>query len=193
MTRKRIIAGIVAIAGGFIFVIIVLALHILQPNYDPVHQHMSELAIGPYGLLMLIAFSSFATAVFSVQVGLRPLGAPLMFRILLMAAAFCLLGAGIVKLDAAPFLHVGFIAAVFVLLVVAMYLLPRTILWFHTSAARFASWGLAAVTTLSVSLGGRIPAGIAQRIAASCILLWLFWTGWHIIIANEIGDDSGSK
>lgn len=185
MKRKNQIAGAVSIAGALIFIITVIGLHSLRAEYNPASQHMSELAIGPYGFMMLMAFSGLSIGVFSVQAGLRRLDAPFILRMLLLAAAVCLLGAGIYKLDKAPVLHVSLIAAFFVLSVVSMYLLPVTTPQFRSWTSRLTSWGMAAGTALSVSLGGTIPYGIAQRMAAGCILIWLIWVGWQIFAAKE--------
>ena len=116
----------IAIAGSVGFLTIVIALHFLQPFYDPVQQHMSELALGPHGSLMLMAFSSFAISVYSIQRGLRILRAPQILRMILASAAICLFGSGMVKLNSVPVLHVVLIALAFLLLVIAMYLLPQT-------------------------------------------------------------------
>jgi len=50
-----------------VFIFIVAGLHLMQTHYDPVHQLMSELALGQYGFLMLFAFLAFSLALFSTQ------------------------------------------------------------------------------------------------------------------------------
>ena len=51
-----------ALVGVAMFVIAVVALHLLQPNYEPTHQLMSELALGPYGWAMIVAFGQIDSA-----------------------------------------------------------------------------------------------------------------------------------
>jgi hypothetical membrane protein len=182
-------AGLITIAGAAGFIIITVLLHFLQPQYDPANQFMSELVFGPHGSLMLIAFSCFATSVFGAQWGFGLIGSPRTVRLLLFLAGVCLLGAGIFRLNTEPELHVGLIASAFVMLVLTMYVLPKRMRALPASSLRNVSWGLATGTTISVALGGTIPAGIAQRTAAACILLWLFYAGWQIITGKIIQDD----
>jgi hypothetical protein len=51
--------------GVAIFVIIVVALHLLQPEYEPTRQLMSELALGQYGWAMFVAFLGLAIALYA--------------------------------------------------------------------------------------------------------------------------------
>ena len=185
MRFKKAYSGAGAVGGAIGFIIVVIALQLLQPGYDPIQQLMSELAMGPFGSLMTIAFFSFGMSLFSVHFGLRLLGAPRTPRMFLTAAAICLLGAGFFKLGDAPVLHVGLVASTFVLVVLAMYLLPKANPRFSSWSSRSVSSGLAAGTAFCVSLGGSIPQGISQRGGASCILIWLFWAGWRIIADRE--------
>lgn len=177
MRPKTNIFGMGVKAGVIGFVAVVVALQFLQPDYDPIHQHISELAIGRYGSVMFFAFSSFAISVFSAQQGLGSTRSPQALRLMLSVAAACLFGAGIFKLNDAAVIHVALIALAFVLLVLAMYFLPQLVAGFNSRRSRITSWGLAAGTAVSVASGGSLPDGIAQRAAAVCILIWLFWVG----------------
>ncbi|MFQ5937783.1 MAG: DUF998 domain-containing protein, partial [Acidiferrobacterales bacterium] len=60
-------AGIAILVGVMLFVPTVATLHFVQPEYEPVHQLMSELALGPFGWAMIIAFAGLGLAVFGVQ------------------------------------------------------------------------------------------------------------------------------
>lgn len=180
MRSKISIKGVGALAGVIGFAGIVLLLQLLNPTYDPMNQHISELALARYGSLMLVAFLCFGYSVFCIQQGLAIVGANQIIKVILNAAAFCLAGAGIFKLSDAPVAHVALIALAFILLVLTMYLLPQ-VASFGSRSARLASWGLAAGTALSVASGGILPDGVAQRIAAACILGWLFWMGLRLI------------
>lgn len=66
-------AGIAVLVGVTLFVSTVATLHFVQPEYEPVHQLMSELALGPFGWAMIIAFAGLALAVFGVQAAV-PIG-----------------------------------------------------------------------------------------------------------------------
>lgn len=176
-----IFAGFITLAGVGGFISIVVALHFVQPQYDPAHQFMSELVFGPRGSLMKIAFPCFAASVLAAQWGFGRIGSQHTVRLLLFLAGGCLLGAGIFRLNTEPELHVGMIASAFVMLVLAMYLLPVQVHALRTRSDRIVCWGLAAGTSFCVGLGNTIPSGIAQRAAAACILLWLSYAGWSII------------
>ena len=162
------------------FVVTVVTLHFLQPAYDPVHQLMSELALGPYGWAMLLAFVGLALAVFGVQAALGGFGGSLHLRFLLSAAALCFLAAGVVPLEVNSDLHIAAIATAFVLSVLAMYLFPSGAGRAASAAPRPLSWCLAAGVAVSVGLGHSVlPMGIGQRLAAICLIAWLAILGWR--------------
>lgn len=80
------------------FLIIVIALHKVQVNYNPIHQLMSELALGEYGIFMFFAFLSFSIAILSSQQIIAMYKNSFSISILLFLASISLLGAGIFKL-----------------------------------------------------------------------------------------------
>jgi hypothetical membrane protein len=185
MKSRRNFWGVGVFAGVIGFVGIVTSLHLLQPNYNPKHQHISELAIGAYGAMMLFAFCSFAISIFCAQQCLGPMGAPRVIRLKLLLAAACMFGAGIFKLNDSATLHVTLIALAFMLLVIAMYLLPQMADKFKSRQSRITSWSLAAGTAIFAALGGTMPAGLAQRATALSILLWLLWVGFRVSCPKE--------
>lgn len=156
---------VIGIAG---FISIVVYLHLIQSDYHPLYQLMSELALGKQGELMLVAFFSFALAVISASLALSNK----LLKILLYLAALALAGAGIFKLGAYTVLHVALVAIAFVLIVLTMYPTPKLS---NTSKTHtLMSWTLAALTALFVALGETlIPIGLAQRLAALTIFCWL--------------------
>ena len=173
------LAGAIVLVGVASFVATVIALHLVQPAYEPLHQLMSELALGPFGWAMIIAFSGLALAVFGVQLALSVLGASPLLRVLLAAAALAFLAAGIFPLGATSEIHIAAIAIAFVLSVLAMYLYPSNASRAATAAPRSISWSLAAGVALSVLLGhSLLPMGVGQRLAALCLLGWLAVVGW---------------
>ena len=66
----RKLSGISAIAGSIPFIAIVSTLHQVQPDYDPMHQLMSELALGHYGWAMLFAFLALGISSIALSIGL---------------------------------------------------------------------------------------------------------------------------
>src|SRR5690348_6179517 len=101
----RRIAAACVLLGVTCFVAVVVSLQVLQPDYDPYGQLMSELALGQRGGWMLGAFVGFSLAVASVAV----LVDGLLVRALLAASALCLLGAGVFPLGRTDILHISLI------------------------------------------------------------------------------------
>lgn len=168
--------SIITLAGAVGFIAIVIYLHFAQTGYSLVHQLMSELAMGRHGSFMLWAFISFALSVAGAIGILTSYKTHLVITLLLSLASMSLVGAGIFTLGTAATLHIGLVALAFILLVLSMYLIPRLVTAFQAPRAIAVCWGLGAGTALFVGLGqGPLPMGLAQRLAAACILLWLSW------------------
>lgn len=173
--------GAAAVGGGATFLVIVVALHFLQPGYDPSSQLMSELALGAHGAAMLAAFVGLAVALAGIQVSIAAMGAAKGLRALLWVAAAFFLGAGIFPLGATSEIHIASIALAFIVSVLAMYLFPTMAGRASRLAPRLVSWGLASGVAASVALGHAVlPMGVAQRAAACFLLLWLAVTGWRL-------------
>ncbi|HEY3232336.1 MAG TPA: DUF998 domain-containing protein [Roseiflexaceae bacterium] len=70
-TRKQVASiATVAIAGIAYFVVIIVALHVLRPDLNPIQRPTSEYAVGPYGYLMTSAFFSMSVASWALVIGL---------------------------------------------------------------------------------------------------------------------------
>lgn len=69
--------GLAALAGVATFVVVVVALHLVQPGYDPAQQLMSELALGPHGSAMILAFTGVGVALLGVQLAVGTRDVPL--------------------------------------------------------------------------------------------------------------------
>ena len=178
-TRRRW-AGTAILAGVVLFVATVATLHFVQPEYDPSHQLMSELALGPFGWAMVIAFVGLALAVFAVQAAISGAGASSWLRFVLSAAAASFLAAGIFPLGVTSEIHIAAIATAFVLSVLAMYFFPSSAGRASAAAPRSISWPLGAGVAASVALGhSLLPMGIGQRLAALCLIVWLIVLGWR--------------
>jgi peptidoglycan/LPS O-acetylase OafA/YrhL len=182
MEAKNKNTGWIVIGGALGFILIVICLHIVQPDYDPVNQLMSELALGRHGSFMLLAFSSFALSVFTAQSGLHQHKSPTIIRLFLVIAAISLLGAGVFRVGRATELHIILVAIAFVQIVLVMFLLPRNVSAFKTPTHTLISWTLGVCTATCVALGQNVvPVGAGQRGAALCILIWLVWVGYSLI------------
>ncbi|NOQ36051.1 MAG: DUF998 domain-containing protein [Methylococcaceae bacterium] len=168
--------GLVILLSALAFISIVTALPFIQSDYSSTEQLMSELALGGYGFLMLFAFLAFAIAVFTAQQILATYDNNLALRTLLIIASCSLAGAGVFELGDYDALHIGLVALAFVLIVLAMYLVPRLIPVFQAPTPTIVCWSLGVATAIFVALGQDfIPMGIAQRLAAGCLFIWLLW------------------
>ena len=168
-------------AGVATFVVVVTLLHALQRDYDPAHQLMSELAQGRHGGAMILAFGGLAVATIGIQHSIGALGASPALRMLLVAAALFFLAAGIFPLGETSEIHIAAIAGAFMLSVLSMYLFPAGSGNASTLAPRALSWPLAAGVAVSIALGlSVVPMGIAQRLAALFLLVWLAIVGWRL-------------
>jgi len=162
--------------GSSGFIGIVAYLHIVQGDYDPVHQLMSELALGEQGNLMLAAFTLLALAASGAIGILATFNNNKLIFVLLSAASASLLGAGVFTLVSATTLHITLVGLAFVLLGLVMYLVPRYISAFQNVEGKLVSWDLGLSMAVAVSLGHNfIPIGVGQRLAAACLLMWLCW------------------
>jgi hypothetical protein len=162
------------------FVGIVVTLHLLQPDYDARDQLMSELALGIYGGAMLPAFVCLAASVFGIQGALGVFDGTITLRAVLFAASLCFLAAGIFPLGRTSDLHIVFIASAFILSGLAMYLFPSMAGRAVGQLPKAFSWTLAGGMAASIAVGQFIPIGIAQRLAATCLLLWIGGVGWRL-------------
>lgn len=175
-------AGSLVLAGAIGFVIVVTILHVLQQGYDPVHQLMSELALGAHGWAMLPAFLFMATSTLSLALGIARLQRSPWLQVVLALATLGFLGAGVFPLGRASEWHILLIAIAFIAVVLAMYLLPSAVPARFGGAARTISWCLAGGTALSVFLGHSIiPIGVGQRLAAACVVTWLCFAGIRLL------------
>ena len=167
-------SSIITLSGVAGFLVIVSYLHIIQVGYSPLHQLMSELALGQGGSLMLFAFLCLSVAIASAANILFNAKAPAAILLLVVTASIAMAGAGIFKLGAATTLHVTLIALAFVQLGLVMYLVPRYVPGFQES--KVISWGFCCGMALAVALGANVlPIGVAQRLATGFVLLWLCW------------------
>ena len=181
MRQNPMLLSAITASGVGVFLLVVIALHLAQPGYDPLNQLMSELALGRHGQFMLVAFLALAIALAAAALNLLFHGRHLVLAALLGLASASFAGAGWVTLGSSAAVHVGFVAAAFVLCGLSMYLLPAMVAAFSALRYRFASWGAGAAMTVSVTLGdSTLAPGLAQRLAAAALLGWLVMVAWGL-------------
>jgi hypothetical protein len=179
LKQTRVVSSVLLIGGVFLFLCVVIPLHFVQANYNPRYQLMSELALGAQGGWMLLAFIGLSCAALGTQTVLWQQQTSGFLRLIFGSVALCFLGSGIFTLGESDVMHITLVALAFVGSVLGMLL-------FSTQAGKAAalmpqrlSLLLAIGITLSVFLGhGVLDIGIAQRLAASCLLLWFVILGW---------------
>jgi hypothetical protein len=70
-TRQQVArAATIALVGVAYFVVIIVVLHFLRPDLNPISQPTSEYAVGQYGFLMTSAFFGMSLASFALVIGL---------------------------------------------------------------------------------------------------------------------------
>ncbi|MEO5334449.1 MAG: DUF998 domain-containing protein [Magnetococcus sp. YQC-5] len=168
------------------FVVVVLSLHVVQKNYDPINQLMSELVFGPYGSMMIFAFIGLAFAVFGMAIELMYCSAGLGLRVLLWAVSVCFLLAGLFPLGKNIEVHIASVALAFIFMILAIYLFPVAAGQASRLAPKSLSWTLAVCVAVCVALGNQmIPMGVGQRLAAFFLLLWLTIVSWRLWRGGE--------
>jgi hypothetical membrane protein len=171
-----ILERIVLVCAAY-YVIVIIALHILEPDFDPRFRFMSEYALGDYGWLMTTTFFVLGLAAFAAAGSLRDvLQSSRIVRtglgLLAVGALFVCL-AGVFK-DSIPHLLASvvaipsFVTAVFVL----SWTFGRAAGWqtIYRVSVVIALGMLAAFLSMVADIG--MP-GLQQRILIFLLLLWL--------------------
>jgi hypothetical protein len=159
------------------FVIVLIVLHILEPEFDPRFRFMSEYALGDYGWLMTTAFFALGLVPLLAVIGLQNVyESSRSIRIglgLLVVAAIFIWLAGIFR-DSIPHLLAGVVA--FPSMVMAVLLLS----WTFRRAAGWQTiyWlavfvGLAMLAMLFLMVADLGMPGLQQRVFIFLFLLWL--------------------
>jgi bacteriorhodopsin len=196
LQMRKQVAGIatIALVGIAYFVVIIVALHFLRPDHNPVSQPTSAYAVGPYGFLMTSAFFSMSVASWALVIGLyQGVSQPARSRIglgllglwgvgLLIAMSFP------IDLDGAPQTLSGTIhringPLIFLSLTAGLILVSRRFkhdeTWrpFHRTALILSLVMLAAfiATPLSVATESGL-AGLFQRISLATFVTWFLLT-----------------
>ena len=187
----------VSIVGTVCFVALIVALHVLSPDFNPIERPTSEYAKGPFGYLMTLAFVSLSLSTWALVIGLRrDLSGPAQSRLglgflgvfgigVLVAATFP------IDVEGAPQTLAGIIHAIngpltFLSLVVGTNLVSRgfkrDVRW--RPIYRFASV-LALIMIVEFVAGGlaaamETGAGIAQRVLVATFATWFLLTALRL-------------
>ena len=179
----RASAGIATICRRIVFacaayfVIVLLALHVLEPEFDPRYRFISEYVWGAYGWLMTTTFFALGLAAFIVAAGLRGIhqssrSARLGFGVLTVGALFVCL-AGVFK-DFVPHLVASAVAIPSIILATLLlswsFRQAREWRAIHRATLLIALGMLAAF--VSINMHFAMP-GLLQRAFIFLFLLWL--------------------
>ena len=179
------------------FVLVIIAMHALSPDIDPVNRPTSEYATGPFGYLMTSAFLALSLATWCLVVGLnrslRPHGAErigLFFvgwfgTALLIAAAFPIDPEG-----ASSTFH-GTVHGIngpiaFLSLTLGVNLTTRLFrlhdAWrpIHQTAMALGLLMIPEFIAGGVTAARGVGAGIAQRIMIATFAAWFLVVGWRL-------------
>jgi hypothetical protein len=188
---------LIAIGGIVYFIVVVVVMHVLRPEYNPINHAVSNYAAGPYGYLMTTAFFVLAVSVFAMAFGLfRSIALTNLSRVAILLLCLASIGTAVMGIfpgDARALhppatitgvIHWTAAALSFLSIMIAAFLLSNT---FKTDE-RFQRFqrlcfilALAMVGALLLygvmALVGWI--GIGQRIYLAVCLLWLIvLAGW---------------
>jgi len=70
VSTVQTLAARLSITSGVLFVLLLLSLHVLEPEFDPTWRFISEYALGTFGWMMHLAFFLLATSLLSAGVAL---------------------------------------------------------------------------------------------------------------------------
>lgn len=185
-----------AIVGITYFSIVVVALHFLRPDYNPISRFVSEYAVGPYGFLMTSAFFGLSLGSLALVLGLYQgvsrTGRSWVGLVLLGIWGVGVLIAGIFPTDlkGAPRTTSGSIhdmasvLAFFSLILATIFLswrFKQDEKWssFHRPALILSVMMMLALIGFFLSVNTEFV-GLSQRIFISTFLLWLLRTAAHL-------------
>lgn len=181
-----------AFVGIAYFLIAVVTLHYLRPNFNPIHRFVSEYAVGPYGSLMTSAFFGLSLGSLALVIGLSQdvsrswrswigLFFLAVWAVGILIAAIFPVGDRIVLGIPSGYIHYRASVVSFFSLVFAALLLS----WHYKQDERWSSFHrpavILSVLMLLALIGFFLSAntaygGFSQRIFISVCLIWLLLT-----------------
>jgi hypothetical protein len=190
--------ALIAIGGIVYFIVAVVVLHFLRPEYNPINHAVSNYAIGPYGYLMTAAFYALALSVFALALGVFfSVALNKLSRVVILL--LCLASSGMVIMGIFPgdahalhppatitgVIHWAAAGLSFLSIMIAAFLLSRS----FKKDERFQRFQrpcfiLAMIMVGALLLYGILAlvgwVGIGQRIYLAVSMLWLFDLAWWI-------------
>lgn len=180
---RQYVGALLSIIGAALFLAVVIPLHFIQLDYNPRFQLLSELALGASGWVMLFAFFGLAMSAMGIGIISSSLHTSNFPSFIWGFAALCFLGSGIFPLGKSDFLHIALIASAFVLSVLGIYVFARQS---SERVSKKLSYRLAVGIVFSVFLGNTVlDIGIAQRLAALCLLSWFVVIGYRGLVVYD--------
>jgi hypothetical protein len=193
---------LIAIGSIVYFVVAVVMMHFLRPEYNPVNHAVSNYAVGPYGYLMTAAFYALALSLLALVLGLhRSITLTNLSRVAVLL--LCLASIGMVVMGISPgdvhalhppatitgVIHWTAAGISFLSIMIAAFLLS---IFFRTDerwqAFQRPCFVLALAMVGALLLYGILALvgwiGIGQRIYIAVCLIWLLvLAGWLLLIA----------
>jgi len=196
--------ALLAIGGIVYFIVAIVVLHFLRPEYNPINHAVSNYAVGPYGYLMTAAFYALALSVFALALSLfRSIAHTSLSRVAILL--LCLTSSGMVVMGIFPgdahalhppatitgVVHWTAAGTSFLSIMIAAFLLSslfktdERLQRFQRPCFNFALVMVGALLLFGIlALVGWI--GIGQRIYLAVCLLWLLiLEGWMWFIASN--------
>lgn len=192
--------GSCVITGTLLFLILMVTLHFLQPDYNPLRNFCSEYLVGPFGFLGTAALYILAATLLMLMVGLRLGVCPSGF----LTASYILMGVVIISVcvsaifpidlfppdgrlpsfSRAGFIHAVFAVPLFVSLIAILLILPsaykRDEKWRSSSHITLLLGFLTLASFVGFFLAPFYLRGLAQRATILPVLVWLLITGLRL-------------
>jgi hypothetical protein len=188
------------------FVVVIVALHFLRPDHNPIKQTTSQYVVGPYGILMTTAFFSISLASFALVVGINlGISSSARSRIGLGLMSIWVISALIamifpINLEGTPITTSGIVHRIngplgFLCLALGAVLVSRAFKkdenWrpLYRPAFIIACLMLAMTMVTSVNIVTELGyAGLSQRILLVLFLIWILLTAVHLHAISRKGN-----
>jgi hypothetical protein len=200
LARQVAWLALIAIGGIVYFVVAIVVLHFLRPEYNPVNHAVSNYAVGPYGYLMTIAFYALALSLLALAFGLlHSIARTRLSRVAILL--LCFASVGMVVMGIFPgdvhalhppatikgVIHWTAASISFLSIMIAAFLLSRSFRtddqWqgYERSCYMLALAMVGALLLYGIlALVGWI--GIGQRVYIAVCLLWLLVLAWWLLL-----------
>jgi len=192
--------GSCVVAGTLLVLILMAALHLLRPDYNPLRNFMSEYLVGPFGFLgTATAYVLAATLLMllaGLRLGVRPSGFLTASCILMGVVIISVCVSAIFPIDQFPpdgrlpiftragIIHVVFAVPLFVSLIALLLILPsaykRDEKWRSSSHVTLLLGFLTLASFVGFFLAPFYLRGLAQRATGLPVLVWLLLTGLRL-------------